>query len=410
MGERRRAAAWVALVAAAAFSLALFDCPGTSDVITWKRWTANGEQLGIRDGYAANTADYPPLTTVMLVLTAKAGDLVGVDRFTAFKASLLLFLSLTTLVFCLVTRDLWLGALLHLALTLDAMGLAYLDTWLAPALLLALDALRTGRLLLFTIAYAAVCLTKWPPIILLPFLLVHVISMRHARDLKRLATAHVLTRVVVPGLLILAAGLALFGIELAYSLARGLRNDYLSGNALNANWILTHVLHVMAPQQFGPLQDGVATHVRSRDPSVMLPPRLVFFATYAFALVAYMRAEKTFANLLRYAMVGYLCHITFNTGVHENHLFVAVLLAFLLWHSERTSAAKAVVIALFVNLNLFVFYGVTGTGPPFDRAALGIDVALPLAILWTLYFAVLYVPAIRGHVRAPAPALPITGS
>ena len=394
---------WVAVLLVVAISLAAFDNPGTSDVITWSRWTANAESLGVRAGYAANSADYPPFCTFMLVLTASAGDLVGVDRFTAFKASLLVFLVLTALAFWIATRDLLLSVLLYAALTLDAVGLAYLDVYFAPLLLLAMHALRTGRLMLFSIGYTVACLTKWQPIILLPFFVVHLTSMGHLRDLGRLVEARVLRSVVLPALSVVAVCFACYGVEPAYSFARALRNDFLSGNALNSNWILTHALHVGAPEQFGPLQDGLATCVKARDAAVMLPPRLVFCGAYALALLSFMRGQKTFANLLRFALVAYLCHVTFNVGVHENHLFAGVLLAFLLWHIDRTFAAKAVGIALFANLNLVVFYGVSGIAPAFDRTVVGVDLALSLAALWTLFFAMLYLPVIRGLGATAAP-------
>ena len=50
----------------------------------------------------------------------------------------------------------------------------------------------------------------------------------------------------------------------------------------------------------------------------------------------------------------------FSAGVHENHLFLASLLAFLLWWQDALWWRVAVAVAVAANLNLVAFYGWTG--------------------------------------------------
>ena len=50
-------------------------------------------------------------------------------------------------------------------------------------------------------------------------------------------------------------------------------------------------------------------------------------------------------------------------SVHENHLFTAMVLAFVLWARDPSKAWPALGIALFANLNLVVFYGLAGAVP-----------------------------------------------
>ena len=59
-------------------------------------------------------------------------------------------------------------------------------------------------------------------------------------------------------------------------------------------------------------------------------------------------------------------------SVHENHLFTAMVLAFVLWARDRSMSSPAIGIALFANLNLVVFYGLAGSVPfsPGPRFAL----------------------------------------
>ena len=59
-------------------------------------------------------------------------------------------------------------------------------------------------------------------------------------------------------------------------------------------------------------------------------------------------------------------------SVHEDHLFTAMVLAFVLWARNPSMSWPAIGIALFANLNLVVFYGLAGVVPfsPGPRFAL----------------------------------------
>ena len=107
--------------------------------------------------------------------------------------------------------------------------------------------------------------------------------------------------------------------------------------------------------------------------------------TYLLLLALFFRCEKTFTNLLIFSVLGYLCYFTFNTGVHENHLFLVTILAVVLYWREESWRANAVILLLMANINLFLFYGVDGD-LHFPRRFAGVDIALPLAILNVLFF------------------------
>ena len=97
-----------------------------------------------------------------------------------------------------------------------------------------------------------------------------------------------------------------------------------------------------------------------------------------------MRSEKTYVNLLLFSLSGFMTYVMFNAGVHENHWFVAVILAFLLISHCRTQEHWAIVamIAVMANLNLFIFYGVTGT--TVQSRVVGVDLSIILAILYAV--------------------------
>jgi heme/copper-type cytochrome/quinol oxidase subunit 3 len=61
---------------------------------------------------------------------------------------------------------------------------------------------------------------------------------------------------------------------------------------------------------------------------------------YAVAVFAFMKREKTLTNLIRYSLAGYLAYFIFNTGVHENHLFLAAILSSILCWQDRSHAIR----------------------------------------------------------------------
>jgi hypothetical protein len=169
---------------------------------------------------------------------------------------------------------------------------------------------------------------------------------------------------------------------------------YLSGYALNFCWVITHWVRAVRPEAFGGLTNGQADLIMTKDAAYTLLPKVLFFASYVGAcLIAFVR-PKTFENLLRFGLLGYLAYFTFNTGVHENHLFLAVILALLLYWQEQMSAATTLSVTLLSNANLFLFYGLDGTGYPHSRLVLGVDLALVLSIGATALFLALFVKSL----------------
>jgi hypothetical protein len=156
-------------------------------------------------------------------------------------------------------------------------------------------------------------------------------------------------------------------------------------------------LHVWNPDQFGALQNGSADYILSHSLRIVLLPRLVFWITYLLALSVFFRCQKTFTNLLTFSVLGYLCYYTFNTGVHENHLFLVAILAVVLYWRDESWRVNAVILSLMANINLLVFYG--SDGLHFHRVFAGIDIALPLAILNVLFFIYLYGAVLAEHLQ-----------
>ncbi len=362
------------------FALSLLNAPGTYDVKVWMGWLPTLETQGIVKGFAM-IYDYPPMSMTVLYAVAQLSHVFGVEGFTAYKFGLYLALLLTSALFWLMVRDLVVVALVELSLIFFSTGLGYQDIFFAPPLVLSLWALKKKRWTVFAIAFAAAFLYKWQPLILAPFVALYILGIRHWREWRQVDFKGVALGVVLPLAVIGVAMIVIFGAPFFQSFERAFTQSYLSGGALNFNWILTHLLHVFSPQTFGAITDGgEATIIQTTDPQIVLAPKLIFLVLYLVALVAFFRTPKTFENLLLFALAGYLAYFMFNTGVHENHLFVAVLLAALLYCENKSHLLTFVLWALVANINLILFFNLDGTELSFSRAA-GVDLALLLSIL-----------------------------
>ena len=174
---------------------------------------------------------------------------------------------------------------------------------------------------------------------------------------------------------------------------------YLSGNALNLNWIITHFLHVFNPDRYGALIDGQAELIKTASPSLTSVSSLLFGLVFLVTLIKFFRSEKTFENLVRFSLLGYWAYFMFNPGVHENHLFIVLLLAVILYWLNKEHMILMICIILMANFNLYLFYGSNGLGPGFSRVIGGIDLALVGAIFNLLFFCLVWWMNVRPEKR-----------
>jgi hypothetical protein len=378
--------------------------PGTTDVPIFLRWAA-AAAVSVRGSYAAfYQFGYPPLHFVLLRGAPLLATALRTDLFTGFKVSLLLGLLLTGGLFWLWTRNSYLSLALFLALLPSSMLYGYTDIYFAPLLVGAVWALNKGRLTLFSVLYGLACLVKLQPLILAPFLAVYLLSSQPAAPSRGLNAARRLgLRVVLPGALLCAATLVIFGKLALEALAVGLSNPFLSGQALNLNWIATFGIRVLEPGWFGGLSEGVIVPIDAPGSGLLLWPKLGFGLLYGLAWLAFVRSPKSFDDLIRFGLAGYLTYFMLNAGVHENHLFLAVLLAAILAWRQPQYRFDFGLWALLANLNLFVFYGADGTGLGFSRVV-GVDLTLPLAMVYVVQFAIEYSSVVVAELRARTPA------
>jgi hypothetical protein len=315
----------------------------------------------------------------------------GLPPLLALKLSLLLALSATSLIAWVWTRRPSQAAALHLALVVNAVGLGYLDVLFGLPLLLAFLAYRRGRLAMAGFAFGVASLVKWQPLIVAPCFALHLVA-GDGRWRERLIRA---ARFSLPVAGLLAGARAVFGPEMSEAFGRAASHGYLSGDALNMAWLFQIALRAWAPDWFGglPAPDAVLSReallISTHEPAIVLPFRVLFLASYVALLFLLARSRRGFPALAAASLFAALAYFAFNTGVHENHLFMVVVPAAILAWEEPAGGRLYLVWALAANVNLWLFYGLGGTPSALvDRYGLEVTgaaaIACLLLVIWTL--------------------------
>lgn len=395
-------------------ALVLLKSNGMVDMGTWHRWINDLNAKGILDTYVdliRADEEYPPLSIVILGGVGRFARSASIHNAYAVKLSTLFFLLITSISFYCYTRDLLLTTVIQFSLTLVTVALGYIDIYFAPLLVVSLFVLSKAggqgerwRYVLFSILFTVGFLIKWQPIIMMPFILLYIFKIDSIKDFLRL-DKQMLLRVVIPSLILIFLVYLVFGSSFPKAFLNAGNEDYLSGFALNLNWVLTYFLHLFSPERYGPLtHNGYVTILGTPQLPGMLVTglRVLSIAVYFFIVYSFLRVQrKDFVSLIKYSLLGYLAYFIFFTGAHENHLFVPLVLSAVLIAVERKYFAWFLLMAMALNLNLLIFYGITGEeNVRFIRSIGGFDLSVLLAFVNVVVFFVLTYRTITGAEEA----------
>jgi hypothetical protein len=394
------------LVTACVLSALLIRAPGTGDVGMFLIWGALGQEHGLVEGYrvmverwsdtilggmrSAGGGESPPLGFVWLYAVCEAADLIGVSHFLALKSALFVFSLASTGMIWLFSRSIALAAGFQGATILSAAGLGYTDVVFAPFLIGALWAIRDDRPVLGFILFLLSILLKWQPLIIAPFLVLYMLKISDLRSMGRALVKPLTWKLGIILLVVVLCISAVFGDLPLRAFLLAFHHPYLSGNALNMPWVATFLLHLVGSPQsaFTDTVDYVML-----PPIRLLPFRLIFFVLFVFILLRFVRTERNFANFLLFSVLGTVTYGVWNSAVHENHWFIALVPAFVLAGEADTHTNRwiAILIAVMLNVNLFVFYGVTGDALIVRTVSIDLSVILALlyGVIWfSLFFLV----------------------
>lgn len=396
---RARALGLVLLVTGVLSSTALATAPGTFDVTDPRRgflvWMDDVVILGPVDGYRYNPYDYPPGTKTLLGLAGMVGDAAGISRPNSLKLLLLAFQALTALVVFALTRDLLLTGAMWMCTTLSAIGQGYLDILYAPFLVASLVGLMRDRALQAWGFLLLCCAIKPQPLVLLPFYAVHLTGLSSVKDLRRVAVDSrtwafgIWTAIAILAIVVTFGKTETQQWAVVQAVQKATAHKELSGNAMNVPWIGSYIYQVNKYRELGA--------ARERDSPWRNPIKVGAAAIVAWILWLQIRLPKTPHTVLLSLLGGYLAYFTFNAGVHENHLFIAMVLGLFLaampshsrigGHNTRELWIGLGVVA-FAHLNPLLFFSWRGgdRAPTLLGGPAGLDISVPLAMISVVLF------------------------
>lgn len=381
------------------FALIFYGNGGTEDLATFYKWLTHLIDNPLPQAYAESVSDYPPLFIFSFYPVAFLDPIIGL--WAVIFLSLLLNLLLATGLVYGMTRQTGIALALYFSSFLSTIILKYTDINFMPALLISLWALTHKRYLVFSVFFTLACMIKWQPLIIAPFLLVYILneSRRTADKLFERDFSNPFYVCVIGASIVLIATTAFFSLDsVTRSLFSLVNESRLSANALNLHWLTTAYLHITRPEQYGALVDGISNYIYP-GASFIVYAKIPFVIFYLLTLYAFVRSQKTLDDLYRFMLAGFFTYFMLNTGVHENHLYLAMMLALLLAARQKRYLPVAGLMILAMNINLLLFQGLGRFNNMGIVRNIGFDITLLLAALLFLFWAIYWyhevVPALK---------------
>jgi hypothetical protein len=419
-----------ALLLGAILRIALLPLPGSPDVGSWKAWSfAAATDVTSIYGVGGNpperrliqwrgiksTTEYPPLALYELAVVGRlysainpaypdSAVLTSLVKSPGIVAELALVIALLTwgrrvlgdAVAIWVAVAIWLNP----AIILNGAALGYLDAQMAVPALLALVAAGAGLPALAGALTAVAVLTKAQALFIAPVVLFAAIDIkfRLARDAD--ASKPPPKPVFVLGWFLIGGALAGAAIVLpiavrgawpsmVQAISRLAAHDMLSGNALNAWWLVTWVVraaYALHLGWFAAFTMPVRILGRSRFMEIGYPdPKLIGTAIVALLIGWRLWRTRDGLPLAGWAATAGWCvfaYFMFGAQVHENHLYLAVPFFALAAGLDRRLRPLFYALSAIVAINMYVFYGLSEGWPPLvNRAWTVVDLTVVLSVI-----------------------------
>lgn len=387
---------------------------GTGDVLNWQRLTDKivssktdrifpdclNYQCGV---FYPRT--YPPGHFLIIFLFAKILPVSDLGSLLTVKLSILIFyfLNLAAVIFFVFKYpsfknkvkilDTVLIYLLLFSLGLNTQGLGYTDIFVMPFLTLCLLFLILKKSFIVGFLFSVSFLIKWQPLILFPFIAVYIF-ITNQKPFKSMAIF--IAGLLVPVTMLLPLNPGIFPVLFDSLLNGALTNPFMSA-ALNFQYIIAFIFYRFFDNVVLPVSDRLLPYVfipEERFTVLIIWPKIFFLLVYFLIIIFFIRkmSKKDFSSGLFFKISSliYFLYFFISSGVHENHLVLAVFFYFLYYLINPDLKKLFVLFILdFINfINLFIFYGVTGI-PLFSQNNI-----ILLSIIFAFIFSIILFPVI----------------
>lgn len=340
--------------------LVFFRAEGTGDIREhFIYWIDNVYQYGFRQGFIENADMYPPLSTILMY--------IGSHIFFVFEnAQAIRGMDLLMLLVC----GLWIiykynkpeYGFWMIVSCLLSVHLGFIDALVFPFLIIAFYFLQKERYCLFAVFFTLCCCVKMQPLIIAPILVCYFITLSSKKPYF-IAPIKRILQMGICAILTLTPFFLIYGIEPIMKCIRsGLIAPGFSPNGLNFIWIVQYFLEMYFPDKTMPLTNGLP-EIYWRPHGVMLIFNYVFWIIFiALVIFTLLIKHKTPIIILKICIIEYTFYFLFKLAVHENHLILAMVLTAILLCLEDTMINRWIfmVYAFITNMNMYLFYGITG--------------------------------------------------
>lgn len=375
-----------------------YDMPGSSDVRQFEMWIDNAVQHGLKTGFQMNADMYPPYSTFILFCFAKIMDTFSYLHIV--RIALFCFCALSVAVFDFLYKEHMISGILFISL-LTSFYMGYLDILFLPFLLLSFFFWDKKKYILFAVAFSFCCLIKFQAVIIAPFMLFYFFSIKEKKFHVEWSK---IIKIGCSSVTIIMLTLAIYGSELIKTLKVALFQStfLLSGNALNFPWLVQWASEYFFPEKYIPLGIDGRIAINWEAPIELTFSKYIFYIVLLALLIVILvvpHEKRDTKLLIKMSLIGYSAYFMFSLGAHENHLFVGMILAFLLLVYEKNRINYFIMIAfsLMYNFNLLIFYIIPES--IIKRVVLGIDITVPMALFNVICFSMIAIYEVAGAVR-----------
>jgi hypothetical protein len=356
----------LALAMMALLAIIFLPTTGTSDICDWLDWGRNVYENGLVKGYVINHHEHPPYFSVILYVAFALAKFVGLAPFYGLKILFLLFLCVSVgILYIWSNRNAALTLIFFVPLAYSCLALSYMDIFFTPFFLASVYFLSKEKLLPAAIFFACASMVKYPVLIVAPFFLAYGIflSIKKTSSITG-AAQHIAVNAVLPAAAILLITYTIFGVEPLHALIRGFGHNCLSCNAMNFNRLSSVIQYDFYTDQnlWTAIlrKTALVSSYNQSDEILYTIAQAGFIAFYAITFITFLLREKSIQTFLVFSITGHFCYFILSKGVHENHLYLSMLLAMCLAIIDSRFLAMALNIILISSLNLFVNYGING--------------------------------------------------
>ena len=365
--------------------ITFFGTYGTGDTLLFTIWIQHALDEGIVGGFAANQEVYPPLIPLMLTVIHKAINhfIIGGGE-NAIRVLTTVFSLSSCILAKLMLKDNRICILLFLSTFLSVTD-RYLDIVMVPFIIASYFFAKNRKYVAVGASLALMCLMKYQPLIMMPVVLTALINIDVKAEkgkrfticwkpLLKMALGGIVPVAVVAlvyrGAFFRSIYLALFG----YS-------ELVAPQGLNVGWIVQFIYEKLTGTYYEKIEV-----LRSIPNIGLVIYKYLFVIGYlaVFARLIFLRGKKI-SDILKGCIIVFILYYLFNVNVHENHLFVGMILALLLYAETKELPDLIVfaIVAFIHNVNLGVFNGIFGSAYPiFNRIIFGVfDPTLIVAIV-----------------------------